>query len=402
MWYPPSLRYDAGLSVIRDTAVTKSELTTQNANATETSPSVGCSAPLVMAGAGHAHLVAMREWLASGWRPPAGSVLISPDVRAWYSGMMPGLIAGRFKLHDCAIELQPLCQKLGLQLLKANLVALDQQHQLLQLDTGDTVSYQQLSVNTGSCPLIPEHSDGSVPLVPAKPFPEFIRQWQEWQQSPPVSLTVLGGGAAAFELAMAINTRFRQTLVSVVCAGPLLGSLAPGTQARARRYLAEADIRLTENCRIDQIAAASVWSAGKRIASPEAIVLATGASAYAWYKSSGLSCDVTGFICVDKNLQSVTDGKVFVSGDAASATGSQRSGVFSVRHGPVLAHNIRAVFENSPLRDYQPQRSALALLATADGGALLSYGQFALGGRFTAPWLGRWKDHLDLSFMRSV
>ncbi|MDO8909933.1 MAG: FAD-dependent oxidoreductase [Pseudohongiella sp.] len=366
----------------------------------EHTQSVIRSASLVLAGAGHAHLVAMRHWMDSGWSPPPGSLLISSEANAWYSGMMPGLIAGRFTLDECAIALAPLCQQLGIGLVQADVVALDSHKQLLELSTGAVISYQHLSVNTGSRPLMPEHSDNSVLLVPAKPFPDFIAQWKSWQQSPPVSLMVLGGGAAAFELAMAINKRFRQTAVSVVCSGQLLGSLAPGVQRQARHCLMDADIKLIENCHIDTIAADSVWSEDNKVMSPDAVVLATGASAHPWYRSSGLSCDAAGFILVDERLCAVGAASVFVSGDAASANGSRRSGVFSVRHGPVIAHNIKAVFENAPLQSYQPQGNALALLATADGGALMSYGSLGLGGRFTAPLLGRWKDYLDLSFMK--
>lgn len=388
------MRYDVGLSVMRDAVVTKPD------HGQSTRASVALAVPLVLAGAGHAHLVAMREWLDSGWSPPTGTVLLSPDVNAWYSGMMPGLIAGRFALENCAIALQPLCQRLGIKLVQAEVVGLDSAADTISLSTGVVIRYQYLSVNTGSRPALPEHNDHSVPLVPAKPFPQFIRQWQLWEQSPPVSLTILGGGAAAFELAMAINQRFRQTAVSVVCSGALLASLAAGVQTRARQYLENADIRLLENCHVDAIVTGSVWCDGKNMISPDAVVLATGASALPWYQSAGLYCDNSGFIIVDERLCASSNTSIFVSGDAASSSGSQRSGVFSVRHGTVLAHNIKAALENAPLISYQPQSSALALLATADGGALMSYGRYALGGRFTAPLLGRWKDHLDMSFMQ--
>jgi NADH dehydrogenase FAD-containing subunit len=168
----------------------------------------------------------------------------------------------------------------------------------------------------------------------------------------------------------------------------------------ARQRLLDADIKLIEHCRIDTIASHSIWSADNNILSPDAVVLATGASAQPWYRSSGLECDDAGFINVNECLCAVSNAAIFVSGDAASATGSQRSGVFSVRHGPVLAHNIKAALNNAALKRFKPQSNTLALLATADGGALMSYGQFALGGRLVAPLLGRWKDYLDMSFMR--
>ncbi|WVM93829.1 hypothetical protein ULG90_08705 [Halopseudomonas pachastrellae] len=44
------------------------------------------TAPLIMVGAGHAHLVALRDWVKQGYRAPAGSLLVTPQADAWYSG----------------------------------------------------------------------------------------------------------------------------------------------------------------------------------------------------------------------------------------------------------------------------------------------------------------------------
>jgi NADH dehydrogenase FAD-containing subunit len=110
--------------------------------------------PLVLAGAGHAHLVMMRLWIKAGWQPPAGTVLISSGSEAWYSGMMPGLIAGRFELDECAIALLPICQRLGITLVQASVSAVDSQLQRVELDNGAHLHYQLLSINTGSQPVV--------------------------------------------------------------------------------------------------------------------------------------------------------------------------------------------------------------------------------------------------------
>ena len=157
--------------------------------------------PLVLAGAGHAHLVMMRLWIKAGWRPPAGTVLINAGSHAWYSGMMPGLIAGRFELDECAIALLPLCQRLGITLVQASVTALDSQHQRVALDNGEHLHYQLLSINTGSQPVAPAQLDGSVSILPAKPFPEFIHQWQRWQTQAP-ALASMDPAAAARQISL--------------------------------------------------------------------------------------------------------------------------------------------------------------------------------------------------------
>jgi NADH dehydrogenase FAD-containing subunit len=355
--------------------------------------------PLVLAGAGHAHLVMMRLWIEAGWQAPAGTVLISSSREAWYSGMMPGLIAGRFELHTCAIALLPLCERLGITLVQASVTALDSQQQRVALDTGEHLHYQLLSINTGSQPKAPAQIDGSVSILPAKPFPEFILQWQHWQTQAPGSVMVLGGGAAAFELGMALRQQFPACELSLACSGDLLQSHGPALRTLALQWLARADIAVFEHSRVDAVMHQQAFAGELPLRRIDALILATGASALPWYSCSGLQCDSQGFINVDGCLRS-SDARVFAAGDAASLAGSLRSGVYSVRHGPVLAHNLRAAVSGHTMIEYKPQPNALALLATGNGGALMSYGRFVLGGQLSAPLLGRWKDYLDQSFMR--
>lgn len=356
--------------------------------------------PLVLAGAGHAHLVMLRSWHAGGYQPPAGTVLIAPESRAWYSGMMPGLIAGRFTLAQCAIELQPWCAALGIRLHVASVIAVASQQRRLSLDDGTDLAYEVLSINTGSMTTAPTENDGSIPLIPAKPFSGFIAHWQQWQASAPRQLVIAGGGAAAFELAMALRRAFPALELSLICASTLLASHAAATRKLARTCLQQQHIGCVEHTRMTGIWQGQLWCGQRSLGKPDALILATGASALPWYRHCGLACDDAGFLRVNACLQSLSDARVLVAGDAAAARGSQHSGVFSVRHGPVLANNLRALLEGAPLISYQPQAAALALLATGEGGALMSYGRYGAGKRWLRPWLGRWKDHLDIGFMR--
>ncbi len=90
---------------------------------------------------------------------------------------------------------------------------------------------------------------------------------------------------------------------------------------------------------------------------------------------------------------------IFGAGDCVSITGYPwlpRAGVYAVRAGPVLAHNIRAYVGGAPLTPYAPQPRWLSLMNTGDGRALLSYGGVVLHG-----WLAWWLKHgIDRRFMR--
>ncbi len=352
---------------------------------------------LVLAGAGHSHLVAIRTWAAAGVTAPPGTHLVSPTAAAWYSGMMPGLIGGRFEESECAIELGPLCEAAGVGLVIDEVTAVDADNCTLSLGCGATHGYQWLSLDVGSIPPSPITTDGSVELVPAKPFAAFTGRWRSWQQNPPRRLAVAGGGPAAFELAVALQHSLKQTDLCIISGAPLLEGHATGAVRRARQVLSERAISLVEGAHVDRLQAGGLYAAEVKVAEADALVLATGASAASWLAESGLQCDARGFVRIGNTLQSMSHPSVLASGDCASLPGAHRSGVYAVRQGPTLAHNLLALADGrTGLRCYQPQKQSLALLSTADGQAILSYGPFASRGRLA----GIWKDHLDLSFMR--
>ncbi|MEH6490936.1 FAD-dependent oxidoreductase [Halopseudomonas sp.] len=354
-------------------------------------------APLVMVGGGHAHLVALRQWIASGQQAPAGSLLINAQPYAWYSGMLPGLLAGRFAAAQCRIGLASLAAACGMQLICDELLALDANGQAILLASGKRIGFTRLSLNTGALPVINFATDGSLPLVGAKPFPGIVQQCRTWQALPPTHLAIVGGGAAGVELALALRISLPTTQLSLFCGNGLLASHPPRLAQLARIRLSEAAVKLHETLPIERISEARLYAAGRAVAQPDAVVLATGAAAADWQLASGLQCDERGFVRINSQLQSCSHAHIFATGDCASLPNTPHAGVYAVRQGPVLAHNLLAEDNGRQRQRYQPQPRALALLACGDGSALLSYGRLATQGRLA----GKLKDWLDLRFMHA-
>ncbi len=103
---------------------------------------------LLLLGGGHAQL-AVLAWLAR--ERPAGveAVLVTPQPRQVYSGMLPGWLAGHYTEAQCVIALAPLAQAAGVTLRRAAAVGLDADARQVRLDDGSTLDYDWLSVNTG-------------------------------------------------------------------------------------------------------------------------------------------------------------------------------------------------------------------------------------------------------------
>lgn len=352
-------------------------------------------APLVLVGAGHAHLVSLRQWIAHDYRAPAGSVLITPTSYAWYSGMMPGLLAARFQAEQCRVELEPLCAACGIELVGSELRTLDASNGSLQLADGRTVQFQTLSLNTGAMTPSITH-DESLPLISPKPFPGFIQHWQGWLLLQPQRLAIVGDGAAGFELAMALRASLPGTKLEMFCREELLANHPLRLRRLARARLQKVKILLHEHQQVDAVVNGQLYSCAAPVAQPEAVILATGTSAPEWQRRSGLDCDAEGFIRINPHLQSLSHPSVFATGDCASLPNTPHSGVYAVRQGAVLADNLKAHLAGRPLQKYQPQPTALALLSCADGTALLCYGPLAVEGLLA----GRLKDWLDLRFIR--
>ena len=358
------------------------------------------TAPLIMVGAGHAHLVALRGWAEQGYRAPPGSVLISPEPFAWYSGMMPGLLAGRWRAEQCRIELAPLCRATGMTLSSGQLVRLEADARLLTLASGEQLRTELLSLNSGATNPAPAQNDGSMTVIGAKPFGDLQQHWQHWRRSgSPARLAILGGGAAAVELALALQQSLSTCQILVLCANRLLGGHPPRAARLIRSLFHRRNIELHEGVTVTAISNGCLQSASTPPLAAEAVILATGAAPAAWQADSNLATDPAGFIQIADTLQSQSHPRIFASGDCAALADCPRSGVYAVRQGPVLGANLRAILnKQSSLQHYQPQPRALALLATADDQALACYGPLALRSR-AALML---KDRLDTRFMRSL
>jgi selenide,water dikinase len=363
---------------------------------------------LILVGGGHAHVEVLRR-LAERPIPGVRPILISPDTHTAYSGMLPGLVAGVYGWEQCHIDLRPLCRRAGIEFWATRVDALDADARTVWCAGGQTRAFDVLSLDVGSSPDVEAVPGAAEHSVPVRPVPVLLDAWRAVavqcgrQGRAPVRIAVVGGGAAGVEIAMAMRQRCqhdrggphaRMTIVADTLL-PRHGALARRLVARA---LAARGVTLLLRRRVVRVVPGEVHCATGEIVPADFVVRATAASPAAWIAATGLATDDHGWVAVNNSLQSVSHPSVFAAGDVASILKHPRpkAGVFAVRHGPVLAENLRRSLGGESLLTYRPQRHALAMLSTGDGVAIASYAGVAWQGR----WVWRWKDRIDRAFMR--
>ena len=361
---------------------------------------------LVLVGGGHSHALALRLLAMD---PIAGLriTLVSPESHTPYSGMLPGLVAGHYRFEETHIDLARLCQWAQARFVAGEVTELDSVARRLCLAGRPPLEYDLVSLDIGSQPELDSVPGARAHAVPVKPVSGLWQRWLELRgrllargDNSDYRIAVVGGGAGSVELAMAMaNSLDSPTIrIDLWCGAP---EILQGYNRRARRAvmqaLAQRDIELHLDARVERVEGdVLVLANGERTVFDE-LFWCTGAAAAPWIAASGLRTDALGFLAVRDTLQSVDDERVFAAGDIATQIHHPRpkAGVYAVRQGPVLAHNLRACLLGKPLKEHRPQQRFLSLVSLGGRSAVADKGMLAARGG----WVWRWKDRIDREFM---
>lgn len=370
---------------------------------------------LLLLGAGHAHVQVLAR-LAQHRPADLDVTVLTPYPFQTYSGMVPGLVAGRYTSQECQIPLEPLFKAAGARWVQGRANALDAAAQTVQVaPAGGNKSapahlpYTRLSIDTGS--IIDRHKlDAEMPGAAARalivrPIEAFAALWPqvlELAQKQAVSLAVIGAGAAGLELVFAAEQRLRgacpagASFTLITGGGEPAANYPDGVRQRVLRRLKRRGITvLREACTGVDKGVVRLGS-GASLAC-DVPILAIGTHAPVWLQGSGLALSDSGHVLVNAFQQSTSHPNVFAAGDVATRVDAPhpKSGVYAVRAGPALAHNLMAAHHGQPLKHWHPPQRTLNLLSCGAGHAIASWGPLhAEGG-----WVWRWKDRIDRGFM---
>ncbi len=360
---------------------------------------------LIVVGGGHAHVHVLKS-LAMRPAPGLRVTLVSPHSYATYSGMVPGVLAGQYRLDEAQIDVRALAARAGAAFIPDRVVRIDARRRRLDLAERPPLFYDLLSLDIGSQPAGTERIAAGAPAVIVKPIEVAASGIQAAlaAPSPPAGkqIVVVGAGAGGVEIAFAAAAHVRRDGKGSVtlCDAAALPLLARGqrTAQVVARALAEHGIQFIGHVEATAVHSGGVTLSDGRELVADLVVWATGAAGPALLADSNLPVDARGFLRVANDLRCPDYPDIFAAGDCAALASYPelaKAGVHAVRQGPVLAHNLRAAGRATRLQVYTPQRRFLSLLNTGDGRAIFSYAGLAWRDRLA--W--RLKDRIDRTFV---
>jgi NADH dehydrogenase FAD-containing subunit len=275
------------------------------------------------------------------------------------------------------------------------------------LESGAAILYDALSLNVGSevpVDLIPGAAGHGIAVKPVRNFLDLQQALKGWEPGRgPLHVLVVGAGpagceAAANALRLLAHRKGAHHLCVVTSDTDVLGEHPRSARRFMGRWFEERGVEVLTDTRVERIEDRRAVFRDGGTKPCDILVLATGVRPPSLMRDSGLATANDGALRVNAYLQSVQWPKIFGGGDcvALEPAGLPRVGVYAVRQGPVLFHNLAAVLSGRTMRTFRPQAHFLLILNLGDGTGLLMWRGLALHAR----WAFQFKDWLDRRFMK--
>jgi selenide,water dikinase len=375
---------------------------------------------LVLLGGGHANIQVLKMLAMN----PIGGLritLISDQTHSPYSGMIPGYLAGYYAYEDCHFDLRRICEELNQRFVKAKIIGIDPQRKKIQLENRAEVGYDCASINVGIAPesIANTSAEAALKLIPLKPISKFIAHWDRliadlkaYKESELLQLAVVGAGAAGVEISIILKMLIDQNKwnaeVSLIHRHEFLVSAKDlVAQRKLSKVLTERGIKVLQNTQaLKEQENGLVLKDDKgliEIKSFYRVLMATQAAAPQWFERSGLPINPDGFLKVTEKLLVENETALFGAGDCIhfSPIPLKKAGVYAVRQGMILEHNIRAFFtEKSRLKTFHPKKNVLSLITIGDHKALVHQDSISMLRWMWPSLLWTVKDAIDRRFMK--
>ncbi len=319
---------------------------------------------------------------------PAGMItLVNKSSSTIYSGMFPGVLAGKYKIDEILIDLRNLASKAGVSFVMAEIEGIDTKKKKLILVGRPEIEYSLLSLNVGtktnlnSKSLIRGDKDLAVPIKPFFESYKFIVGQDIHKDNPSAKpFLIIGGGLAGIEIAFALRKRWPERSILI--------------KVKPQRKLSKNLLKKLTDLKIETI------EKDPSVLYPK--LICTGNTSFDWIKDSVFPLDEDGRILTEKTFQVLNFPELFAVGDCGVIKDHPRpsSGVWAVRSAKPLAKNLERINKGLKLKEWKPQRKAIQLLdinyVNKKSKAFISWSQLMIGP-FDS--LSRLKESIDKKFV---
>src|SRR6516164_3317199 len=163
---------------------------------------------VLLVGAGRSHLEVLRH-LARRRDAALEITLASPEAQPLHAPMLPGVIAGDLAPADARLDLSGFARGAGMRFVPDQVASVDLYTRIATLESGEFVPFDVLSLDTGALPERTLAAAGHA--IAIRPVRDFLAAWERLRQDVGKgeinTLTVVGGGAIAIELVLAMHRR---------------------------------------------------------------------------------------------------------------------------------------------------------------------------------------------------
>ena len=331
---------------------------------------------LVLLGAGAAHLRLLRALAA---QPMTGARItwIVPGERVFHAPMLGDWLVGACGAEAPTIALPPLAAAARVDGVEADVEALDAAARELRLADDTVLRWDVLSIDAEPALDRDAIAGAREHALFVHPLAAFARLWDAvlaLAAERSLCVVVIGGDAAAVELAVALQARLAERArVSLATGGGApAGERSPALQQHLLRALRRLNVTVLAEPAVAVTTTHVVLASGVRLAC-DAPFIAGRAAPPPWLAASGLALDERGRIALDAALHSTSHPVVFGVGDAAG-------GVDARAAANALALNLRRRVAGGTLLPYRAPARRLEWLVSGERRAIAAWRTWAVEG----------------------
>ena len=360
---------------------------------------------LVIAGGGHAHMLTLanlHKFIEKGHKV----TVIGPSSHHYYSGMGPGMLGKTYTPEEVRFATKHVVEKQGGVFIQDRVSRIDPESKTVYLESEQTIPYDALSCNVGSYVPMTIVSGADRDIFPVKPIEKLIHFQErilELTSQQKITIGIIGGGPSAAETAgniWRLGKCYCKNMpdITILSGQKFMARFTENVRSRIFHSLTKRGIEILEQDFVREIKTGQITMESGQVHYKDLILLAHGIKPYPVFQKSGLQTGPDGELLVNKFLQSTKYSEIFGGGDCICFADQplDKVGVYAVREGQILYHNLMASLDKTELQSFDPGGEYLLIFNMGNSTGILRKKKLVMEGRIVFII----KNYIDRRFMK--